>query len=73
MTNQLQPYELFTKKSQTFFYNLKAKPIQRMLDFDYLSKREIPSVAAIIHPGRSGYHKVFFGKTAYASAVPRSW
>ena len=55
-------YELFTKETQTFFYNLKARPIQAMLDFDYLSKRETPSVSAVIHPGRSGFHKVFFGE-----------
>ncbi len=59
--NNLQSYELFNENSQTFFYNLKAKPVQRMLDFDYLSGRNIPSVAAIIHPGRSGFHKAFFG------------
>ncbi|PIN73319.1 ATP citrate synthase [Candidatus Woesearchaeota archaeon CG10_big_fil_rev_8_21_14_0_10_45_16] len=57
----MEPYQLFGKHSQTFFYNLKGKPIQHMLDFDHLSKREKPSVAAIIHPGKSGYHKVFFG------------
>jgi len=55
--------ELFNKSTTTFFYNLKAKPIQAMLDFDFLSKREIPSVAAIIHPGKKGYHKTFFGNS----------
>ena len=58
-----QPYELFNKESQTFFYNLKGKPIQHMLDFDYLSKRKTPSISAIIHPGRNGFQKFFFGKT----------
>ena len=52
--------ELFNEKSQCFFYNLKVRPVQSMLDFDYLSRRE-PSVAAIIHPGRDGFHKAFFG------------
>ncbi len=58
----LQPYELFNRTTTTFFYNLKAKPIQRMLDFDYLSQRETPSISAIIHPGRTGHHKAFFGE-----------
>ncbi|MBI2573074.1 ATP citrate synthase [Candidatus Woesearchaeota archaeon] len=58
-----QPYELFTKDSQTFFLNLKEEPVQRMLDFDFLSKRTTPSIAAIIHSGRRGYHKAFFGAT----------
>lgn len=52
----------FTKQTTAFFYNLKPKPIQQMLDFDHLSKRT-PSITAIIHPGRDGFHKCFFGKT----------
>jgi len=58
---QKPPYELFTKDTTAFFYNLKADAIQRMLDFDYLCQRAQPSIAAIIHPGKSGFHKVFFG------------
>jgi ATP citrate (pro-S)-lyase len=57
----MQPYELFTEQTQTFFYNLKARPIQHMLDFDHFSKRDTPSISAIIHPGRKGFHKVHFG------------
>lgn len=57
----MNKYELFTKSTQAFFYNLKQVPIQRMLDFDFISKRKIPSIAAIIHPGRKGFHKTFFG------------
>lgn len=57
----LAAYELFNRESTAFFYNLKPKPIQHMLDFDFLSRREKPSVAAIIHPGARGYHKCFFG------------
>src|SRR3989344_1329985 len=57
----MNSYDLFNKWTQAFFYNLKATPIQAMLDFDFLSRRETPSVAAIIHPGRTGFHKVFFG------------
>lgn len=60
---QQKSYELFTKDSQTFFLNLKEEPIQRMLDFDFLSQRTTPSIAAIIHSGRRGYHKAFFGAT----------
>src|SRR3989338_3279179 len=58
---RLESYELFNSESTAFFYNLKAKPIQHMLDFDFLSRREKPSVSAIIHPGSKGYHKCFFG------------
>lgn len=57
----MKPYELFTKETQAIFYNLKAEPIQRMLDFDTLCQRTTPSVAAIIHNGKKGFHKAFFG------------
>lgn len=58
---RLKDYELFNENSTAFFYNLKAKPIQHMLDFDYFSQRKTPSVAAIIQPGKNGFHKCFFG------------
>ena len=32
-----------------------------MLDFDYVCRRTVPSVAAIVNPGREGIHKAFFG------------
>ncbi len=51
----------FTRNTTAIFYNLKALPIQQMLDFDYMCNRT-PSVVAIIHPGRSGFHKAFFGQ-----------
>ncbi|MBS3127503.1 ATP citrate synthase [Candidatus Woesearchaeota archaeon] len=51
----------FTAQTQALFYNLKAKPLQQMLDFDYLCQRTTPSVAGIIHPERKGFHKAFFG------------
>lgn len=54
-------YDLFTRESQALFYNLKAMPIQQMLDFDYLARKTNPGIVAIIHPGRRGCHKAFFG------------
>ena len=51
----------FTRNTQAIFFNLKPLPIQQMLDFDYLCCREVLSVAAIVHPGRKGFHKAFFG------------
>ncbi|MFH1785980.1 MAG: citrate/2-methylcitrate synthase [Candidatus Micrarchaeota archaeon] len=53
--------DLFSKNTEAFVYNLKSNPIQRMLDFDFICKREKPSVAGIIQPGNDGYHKAFFG------------
>jgi ATP citrate (pro-S)-lyase len=52
---------LFSKDTEALVYNFKANPVQRMLDFDYISRREKPSIAGLIAPGRSGMHKAFFG------------
>lgn len=54
--------QLFEKNSTVLFYNLKAQAIQGMLDFDFLCQREQPSIAAIVHSGKKGFHKVFFGQ-----------
>ncbi|MFX1486480.1 MAG: citrate/2-methylcitrate synthase [Promethearchaeota archaeon] len=54
-------YTLFDKKTQAFIYSLQANAIQRMLDFDYICKRETPSVAAVVDPFRPGLQKVFWG------------
>lgn len=51
----------FTKNTYAIFYNLKPLPIQQMLDFDFLCNRK-PSVSAVVHPGRKGIHKAFFGQ-----------
>jgi len=56
--------ELFNRKTQAIIYGFQRNAIQRMLDFDFVCKRETPSVAAVIRPsqaGAMGYHKVFWG------------
>ena len=54
-------YLLFDKNTQAIIYNYQQNAIQRMLDFDYVSQRETPSVACIVNPSSKGLHKVFFG------------
>jgi ATP citrate (pro-S)-lyase len=55
--------ELFDRNTQSFIYNNQVNATQRMLDFDYASGRETPSVAAIINPtGGDSFSKFFFGK-----------
>jgi succinyl-CoA synthetase alpha subunit len=57
-----QDYILFDRDTQAFIYNMQVNAVQRMLDFDYVSRREKPSVAALIDPtGSDGYQKFFFG------------
>lgn len=62
MTSAGVPVQLFNKNTQAIIYNFKPEPVQRMLDFDYLCKRKIPSIGALVSPGaKSGYHKCFSG------------
>lgn len=58
--------QLFSKDTQAIFYNWKEKPVQRMLDFDFLCGRSTPSVACIVQPGSSGFQKLFFGQVEIA-------
>ena len=64
-TNTMTPkpdYMLFDEHTQAFIYNMQANAVQRMLDFDFASGRETPSVAAIVNPtGADGFSKFFFG------------
>jgi len=60
----MEDYELFNRNTQAIIYGFQRNPIQRMLDFDFVSKREKQSVAAIIRPTQTAaisYHKVFYG------------
>ena len=58
-----EDYDLFTKETEAIIYGMQAKAAQRMLDFDYICKRNKPSVAAIINPtGSDGFQKFFFGQ-----------
>ncbi|QCD77475.1 ATP citrate [Vigna unguiculata] len=54
--------QLFSRTTQALLYNYKQLPIQQMLDFDFISRRETPSVAGIINPGSEGFQKTFFGQ-----------
>ena len=55
-------YILFDKDTQGFIYNMQTNAVQRMLDFDYVSGRKTPSVAAVINPtGSDSLQKFFFG------------
>lgn len=58
-------YVLFDKDTTAIIFGNQQAAVQRMLDFDYLSRREKPSVAAVINPsgGSKELMKVFFGGT----------
>src|SRR3990172_12032325 len=62
-SKKVSAYELFDRNTQAFIYNNQVMATQRMLDFDYASRRETPSVAAIINPtGSDSFSKFFFGR-----------
>ncbi len=53
---------LFTRDTQAIFWNNNRSAIQRMLDYDYVIRRDKPSVAAIVAPTSSNkFDKFFFG------------
>ncbi|MGB7532287.1 MAG: citrate/2-methylcitrate synthase [Halobacteriota archaeon] len=56
-------YVLFDKDTTAIIFGNQEAAVQRMLDFDYLSGKESPSVAAVVNPsgGSKGCTKVFFG------------
>lgn len=54
-------YLLFDKDTISIVFGYQQRAIQRMLDFDYICRREKPSVAAIVNPTRDGLHKCFWG------------
>jgi ATP citrate (pro-S)-lyase len=54
--------ENFTAKTQCIVYGLQARAIQGMLDFDFLCRRETPSVAAILFQfAPKHYMKFYYG------------
>ncbi|NWF56230.1 MAG: ATP citrate synthase [Syntrophaceae bacterium] len=55
-------YLLFARDTRAIVYGMQENAVQRMLDFDYLCRRERPSVAAIVNPTRGGWHQCFFGR-----------
>ena len=60
----MEDYDLFDRNTQAIIYGFQRRAIQRMIDFDYLCKRETPSVAAVIRPTQGAaisYHKAFWG------------
>lgn len=62
---------LFSRNTTAIFFNYKRNPVQRMLDFDFICGRTVPSVAAIVSPGAApgGFQKAFFGKAEVAIPV----
>jgi len=52
--------ENFTAMTRCVVYGLQHRAVQGMLDFDYMCKREKPSVAAMIFPFSSNHYVKFY-------------
>ena len=57
----MQSYDLFSRDTKAFIYGAQTNAVQRMLDFDYLCRKDEPSVVAMITPSRGGFEKFFWG------------
>jgi succinyl-CoA synthetase alpha subunit/citrate synthase len=60
-TVERKDYILFDRNTLAIVYGMQEDAIQRMLDFDYICRRESPSVVAIVNPTRDGWHSCFLG------------
>ena len=57
----MNDYELFSPDTKAFIYGAQTRAVQRMLDFDYLCRKDAPSVVAMITPERGGFETFFWG------------
>jgi ATP-citrate lyase alpha-subunit len=57
----MERYELLSRDTKAFVYGNQVRAVQRMLDFDYLCRKDAPSVVAMITPERGGFEKFFWG------------
>jgi ATP-citrate lyase alpha-subunit len=57
----MKDYELFTKDTKAFIYGGQTAAAQRMLDFDFMCRKDEPSVVAMITPERGGFELFFWG------------
>ncbi|EGS23106.1 putative ATP citrate protein [Thermochaetoides thermophila DSM 1495] len=58
----LPAHALFNEKTRCFVYGMQPRAVQGMLDFDFICKRQVPSVAAIIYTfGGQFVSKMYWG------------
>lgn len=61
---------LLTSKTRCFVWGMQPKAVQGMLDFDYISRRSVPSVAAMIYPFGGEHQQKFYWGTSEETLVP---
>lgn len=50
---------LFTSESKSIIWGMQTRAVQSMLDFDFVCRRDEPSVACLVYPF-TGFHKLKF-------------
>ena len=53
--------KLFEKDTKAIIFGRQAIAAQGMLDFDFVSKRETPSIVCFVSPDKPGFERLFFG------------
>ena len=61
---------LLTNTTRCFVWGMQSKAVQGMLDFDYISRRSVPSVAAMIYPFGGEHQQKFYWGTSEETLVP---
>uniref|UniRef100_A0A1D1XD28 ATP citrate synthase n=1 Tax=Anthurium amnicola TaxID=1678845 RepID=A0A1D1XD28_9ARAE len=56
-------YAPFANNTRAFIYGMQPRAVQGMLDFDFMCKRPMPSVAAMIYPFGGNYMQKFYWGT----------
>lgn len=51
--------KMFTKSTKSIVWGMQTRAVQSMLDFDFICRREEPSVVAMVYPF-TGYHRQKF-------------
>ncbi len=63
-SDERAPYTLFDRNTRAIVYGMQPLAVQRMLDFDYVCKRETPSVAAMVVPtSNNGLQQFYWGSS----------
>lgn len=53
------PRKMFSKSTKAIVWGMQTRAVQSMLDFDFICRREEPSVVAMVYPF-TGYHRQKF-------------
>ena len=67
-------HPLFTSETKAIVWGMQTTAVQSMLDFDFVSRRKEPSVAAMVYPFVDGDHKLkfYFGHAEVFISVYKS-